>query len=90
MGENDITLNRRQILMTSVAAIAAASITVPAFAADPILIGVPYPHGSTSQASVDLVRNNPINTAKSPTSSSRCRTGRPSSKRRKRPIAASS
>lgn len=59
MGENDITLNRRQTLMTSVATIAAASITFLAFAADPILIGVPCPHGNTSQASVDLVRNNP-------------------------------
>ena len=45
--------------MTSVATIAAASITFLAFAADPILIGVPYRHGNTSQASVDLVRNNP-------------------------------
>ena len=35
------SLNRRRFLMTSVATVAAASITAPAFAADPILIGVP-------------------------------------------------
>lgn len=33
--------NRRQFLMTSAATVVAASITAPAFAADPILIGVP-------------------------------------------------
>lgn len=35
------TLNRRRFLLTSAATIAAVSITAPAFAADPILIGVP-------------------------------------------------
>ena len=36
-----MTLNRRQFLMTSAATITAASISAPAFAADPIVIGVP-------------------------------------------------
>lgn len=36
-----MTLTRRQFLMTSAATVAAASISAPAFAADPILIGVP-------------------------------------------------
>ena len=36
-----ITLNRRRFLMTSAATVAAASMSAPAFAADPILIGVP-------------------------------------------------
>ena len=36
-----MTLNRRTFLMTTVATVAAASIAAPAFAADPILIGVP-------------------------------------------------
>ena len=35
--------NRRQFLMTSAATVVAASITAPAFAADPILIGCPPP-----------------------------------------------
>ena len=35
------TLNRRRFLLTSAATVAAVSITAPAFAADPILIGVP-------------------------------------------------
>src|SRR3990167_2535734 len=34
-------LNRRRFLLTSAATVAAASISAPAFAADPILIGVP-------------------------------------------------
>lgn len=36
-----MTLTRRQFLMTSAATVAAAALTAPAFAADPILIGVP-------------------------------------------------
>ncbi|NGM44312.1 amino acid ABC transporter substrate-binding protein [Rhodobacter sp. SGA-6-6] len=36
-----MTLTRRQFLMTSAASVAAASIAAPAFAAEPILIGVP-------------------------------------------------
>lgn len=36
-----MTLNRRQFLMTSAATITAASIAAPAFAADPIVIGIP-------------------------------------------------
>ena len=36
-----MTLNRRTFLMTTAATVAAASISAPAFAADPILIGVP-------------------------------------------------
>lgn len=36
-----MSLNRRQFLMTSAATMAAASISAPAFAADPIVIGIP-------------------------------------------------
>ena len=36
-----MTLTRRQFLMTSAATVAVASISAPAFASDPILIGVP-------------------------------------------------
>ena len=36
-----MTLNRRQFLWTSAATMAAASISAPAFAADPIVIGIP-------------------------------------------------
>lgn len=43
-------LNRRSFLQTTAATIGAAAIWSPALAADPIVIGVPYLHGNTSQA----------------------------------------